>query len=63
VIIIYIPCLAWVLSLAREFGYMKALETIFAIVLGGIAFRALGPILQIMGLSWVRGPDGDPGPS
>lgn len=42
----YIPCLATIETLRREFGWKKALwitlfEIIFAVVLGGIAFRVL----------------------
>ena len=44
VTMIYIPCLAVILCLAREFGWRKtaaitAFEVVFAILLGGIAFR------------------------
>jgi ferrous iron transport protein B len=46
VTMIYIPCLAIILSLAREFGWKKAsaitvFEVTFAIFLGGIAYRLL----------------------
>jgi ferrous iron transport protein B len=46
VTMIYIPCLAMILSLAREFGWKKAsaiaiFEVGFAILLGGLAFRFL----------------------
>ena len=46
VTMIYIPCLAMILSLAREFGWKKAsaisiFEMGFAILLGGLAFRFL----------------------
>ena len=42
----YIPCIATIAALAREFGWRKALfitvfEVIFAIFIGGIAFRIL----------------------
>ncbi len=47
---IYIPCLAMILSLAREFGWKKAsaiavFEVVFAIFLGGIMFRLLSLII------------------
>ncbi len=43
---IYIPCLAMILSLAKEFGWKKAFsialfEVAFAILIGGLAFRLL----------------------
>lgn len=43
---IYIPCLAVILCLTREFGWKKAsaitvFEVVFAILLGSIAFRLL----------------------
>jgi ferrous iron transport protein B len=46
VTMIYIPCLAVILCLSREFGWKKAsaitvFEVVFAILLGGIAFRLL----------------------
>jgi ferrous iron transport protein B len=46
VTMIYIPCLALILSMGKEFGWRKALgitafEVVFAIFLGGIAFRLL----------------------
>lgn len=46
VTMIYIPCLAMILSMAREFGWKKAsaitvFEVVFAIFLGGIAYRLL----------------------
>jgi ferrous iron transport protein B len=42
----YIPCIATIAALTKEFGWKKALyitifEIIFAIGLGGIAFRIL----------------------
>lgn len=42
----YIPCIATIAALAREFGWKKALfitvfEIVFAIFIGGIAFRLL----------------------
>ncbi|MEM2108698.1 MAG: nucleoside recognition domain-containing protein, partial [Candidatus Bathyarchaeia archaeon] len=42
----YIPCVATIAALVREFGWKKALtitlfEIVFAILLGGIAFRIL----------------------
>lgn len=50
VTMIYIPCLAMILSLAREFGWGKAsaitvFEVVFSIFLGGIAFRLLSLIM------------------
>jgi ferrous iron transport protein B len=47
---IYIPCLAMILCLAREFGWKKAsaitvFEVVFSIFLGGVAFRLLGLIM------------------
>lgn len=46
VTMIYIPCMAMILSLAKEFGWKKAsaitiFEVTFAIFLGGIAYRLL----------------------
>jgi ferrous iron transport protein B len=46
VTMIYIPCLAVILCLAKEFGWKKAVaitvfEMVFAIFLGGMAFRLL----------------------
>ncbi|MEM2886172.1 MAG: ferrous iron transport protein B [Thermoproteota archaeon] len=46
----YIPCIATIATLVKEFGWKKALsitafEIIFAIGLGGIASRMLAPIL------------------
>ncbi len=46
VTMIYIPCLAVILCLAKEFGWRKTaaittFEVVFAILLGGIAFRLL----------------------
>ncbi|HSD58023.1 MAG TPA: ferrous iron transport protein B [Methanotrichaceae archaeon] len=46
VTMIYIPCLAVILCLTQEFGWKKAsaitvFEVVFAILLGGIAFRLL----------------------
>jgi len=42
----YVPCIATIAALVREFGWKKALfitafEIVFAIVVGGIAFRFL----------------------
>jgi Fe2+ transport system protein B len=42
----YIPCIATIAALVREFGwkkavFMSAFEIFFAISLGGIAFRLL----------------------
>ncbi|HWQ20558.1 MAG TPA: ferrous iron transport protein B, partial [Methanotrichaceae archaeon] len=50
VTMIYIPCLALILSLAREFGWKKAsaisiFEVVFAISLGGIVFRLLSLVM------------------
>lgn len=50
VTMIYIPCLAVILCLAKEFGWKKTaaitvFEVVFAILLGGIAFRLLAPFL------------------
>lgn len=50
VTMIYVPCLAMILSLAKEFGWKKAsaitvFEVTFAIFLGGIAFRMLSLIM------------------
>ncbi len=50
VTMIYIPCLAVILCLTREFGWKKAsaitvFEVVFAILLGGIAFRLLSPFM------------------
>ena len=50
VTMIYIPCLAMILSLAKEFGWKKAsaitvFEVTFAIFLGGIVFRLLSLIM------------------
>jgi ferrous iron transport protein B len=46
----YIPCIATIAALVREFGWKKALfitvfEIVFAIILGGVAFRVLTLIL------------------
>ena len=46
VAMLYIPCIATIGALVREFGWKKALfitvfEIVFAIILGGIAFRLL----------------------
>jgi len=43
---LYIPCIATIAALVREFGWKKALlitvfEIIFAISLGGVALRVL----------------------
>jgi len=50
VTMIYIPCLAVILCLAKEFGWTKAsaitvFEVVFSIFLGGVAFRLLGLIM------------------
>ncbi len=50
VTMIYIPCLAVILCLGQEFGWKKAsaitvFEVVFAILLGGIAFRLLSPVM------------------
>ncbi|MGA9098229.1 MAG: ferrous iron transport protein B [Methanotrichaceae archaeon] len=50
VTMIYIPCLAMILCLGREFGWTKAsvitvFEVVFAIFLGGIMFRLLSLIM------------------
>jgi ferrous iron transport protein B len=50
VTMIYIPCLAMILSLAREFGWKKAssivlFEVGFAILIGGLAFRFLSHLM------------------
>jgi Fe2+ transport system protein B len=42
----YIPCIATIAALLREFGWKKSLfitvfEIVFAVGLGGIAFRLL----------------------
>ncbi len=46
VAMLYIPCIATIAALVKEFGWKKALfitlfEVVFAIVVGGIAFRLL----------------------
>lgn len=46
----YIPCVATIAALLKEFGWKKALlitlfEIVFAIIVGGVAFRILTPIL------------------
>jgi len=50
VTMIYIPCLAMILCMAKEFGWRKAsgitvFEVVFSIFLGGIAFRLLSLIM------------------
>jgi ferrous iron transport protein B len=50
VTMLYIPCLATIAALAKEFGWKKAayitvFEVVFAIVVGGVAFRVLSFIL------------------
>jgi ferrous iron transport protein B len=50
VTMIHIPCLALILSLVQVFGWRKAavlaaFEVIFAIIVGGISFRVLNPIM------------------
>ena len=47
----YVPCIATIAALVKEFGWKKALfitvfEITFAIVLGGVAFRLL-PVLGV----------------
>lgn len=47
---IYIPCLAVILCLGREFGWKKAsaitaFEVVFAIFMGGIAYRLLSVVM------------------
>jgi ferrous iron transport protein B len=46
VAMLYIPCIATIAALVKEFGWKKALfitmfEIVFAIIIGGIAFRLL----------------------
>jgi len=46
----YIPCIATIAALAREFGWKRALsitifEIVFAISIGGIAMRVLTPLI------------------
>jgi len=46
VAMLYIPCIATIAALARDFGWKKALfitviEIVFAILIGGIALRLL----------------------
>jgi len=46
VAMLYIPCIATIAALVKEFGWKKALfisvfEIVFAILVGGIAFRLL----------------------
>jgi len=46
----YIPCIATISALVREFGWRKAtfitvFEIVFAIVLGGVAFRLLALVM------------------
>jgi ferrous iron transport protein B len=50
VVMLYIPCIATITALAKEFGWKKAslisvFEVAFAIVIGGIALRLLAPLL------------------
>jgi ferrous iron transport protein B len=50
VTMIYIPCLAVILCLAKEFGWKKTasitvFEVVFSIFLGGVAFRLLDLIM------------------
>jgi ferrous iron transport protein B len=45
----YIPCIATIATLVKEFGWKKALyitvfEIVFAIVLGGLIFRLLAAL-------------------
>jgi ferrous iron transport protein B len=46
----YIPCIATIAALVREFGWKRALsisifEIVFAIGIGGIALRVLTPLI------------------
>jgi ferrous iron transport protein B len=46
VVMLYIPCVATIGALVKEFGWKKALlitvfEIVFALLVGGIAFRLL----------------------
>jgi ferrous iron transport protein B len=46
----YIPCIATIAALAKEFGWKRALsitifEIVFAISIGGIALRMLTPLI------------------
>jgi len=46
VVMLYIPCIATIAALVKEFGWKKAyfitvFEIVFAILIGGIAFRLL----------------------
>jgi ferrous iron transport protein B len=50
VTMIYVPCLAVILCLAKEYGWKKAsaitvFEVVFSILLGGVAFRGLSLII------------------
>jgi ferrous iron transport protein B len=50
VAMLYIPCIATIAALIREFGWKKSIlitvfEIAFAIIFGGIAFRVLGLIM------------------
>lgn len=50
VTMLYVPCIATIAALAREFGWKRAayiavFEVIFAIVIGGVAFRLLSFVL------------------
>ncbi len=47
---ISVPCVATLAALAREFGWGRTgaialVETGLALLLGGVAFRLIGPIL------------------
>ncbi len=50
VTMLYVPCISTILALAQEFGWKKALaisalETVLAIGLGAVAFRALSLVM------------------
>jgi ferrous iron transport protein B len=50
VVMYYIPCLATIAVLGREFGWNRAvaisvMEILLALALGGIALRVLAPFL------------------
>ncbi len=52
VTLFYIPCISTIAVLVKEFGHKNALlitvvEIVFAIILGGVAFRLL-PMLDIL---------------
>jgi ferrous iron transport protein B len=53
VIMLYIPCIATITVLVRQFGYRKALavtmfEIGFALLVGGLMFRALNLLPTIL---------------